>query len=603
MKKLILSLVLIPTLIFAQYYSERSTEQNFETSDFYFTQYFFNPFGMSNFKKVTLGLIDNSFLNIALNPSRITEQKERFNFYIDYRGERTYQLGFYDVPMPLLGGDRIIPFVIPDYSITEARTEPEPKFSLGLISAPINSLSDKFFVGATFQRIHRAEKFYQMPYYIYFPRWGYDPYGTKYGTDRDNFPIIDRYSGKDEMFTSANLYSAFTGYKLSDNFSIGFILSGLNHSREGGYRNKYNDDFGNIDDIISQTDYLIERLRNYKQNDYTFGLTYTENSLRFGVNFGYLKGNATQSSLNFNKSLYQNNKPDISPSWSFNMSDYFSNQSWNNSGKFYHGGFDALYKINENIHLIGYFNYLDGKIDFTNSSTITDTNYYYSKNNYNWGNAIYWNREKDAYSLKDFRTGFGTKNKSEYSGLIALRWKLSPKFNVTFGLAYFETKFDITSKEPVIFETIRTSDFTTSNPNYSNRRSYFRTYENKKLEWKYNSVNFAYHIPVILEYKINDKIEFSVLINQITGGNKVNQRTDVFFNSRIRTENDSTKQFSNFIERYLNPSEHSTFEKTDIIGNFKVNLDQNLSFRFLIDPEVVPFIRIAQFWFSIEGRL
>lgn len=75
-------------LPFAQYFNERSTEHNFETSDFYLTKYSFNPFGMSNFKEVTPGLIDNPFLNKFINPSRITYLKEKFNFNIDYRGER-----------------------------------------------------------------------------------------------------------------------------------------------------------------------------------------------------------------------------------------------------------------------------------------------------------------------------------------------------------------------------------------------------------------------------------------------------------------------------------------------------------------------------------
>lgn len=607
MKTLILSFLVFPAFLFAQYHFEASNEQNFETSDFYFSRYVMNPFGMHDFKEITPGLIDNPFLNISINPARITELENRFYTYIDYRGERTTynsEIFGYPIPFDLRLTQDVYPERIMPVYITQARVEPEPKFSIGVIGSPINSLKDKFFIGAYFQRIHKAEKFYSMPYWIYYPVYGYNPLGDRYA-EGDSYPIIERYSGKDEMLTEANLYSLFTGYKLNENFSIGLQFIGINHSREGGFRDRYNDDYGNIDNLISQRDYLIERERDYDQTDYTFGLTYTEKSTKFGVKLGLLKGDANQSLVNLNESFYQNNQPDISSTWSMNSINYRSTQSWKNSGNLYYTGFDFNHNFNEDIQLIGYFNYLKGKIEFENFSSINDSSLYSGRYFINRYNQNYWVKYKNSYSLIDNRKGSGDKNKSNYSGLIALKWKISPNLKVTFGLAYFENNLKIKSNEPIVFESISIYEASTNDPNnynYPMNRVYLRLYEDKNLEWNFNSINFSYQIPIIFDYKFSEKFEATILLNQISGGTKVNQHTDAFIKTRIRTENDSTKQSNDFIERFTEPSVNRTFEKTELIARIKFNLNQNLGFAFTFDPELVPFINFAQWWFNIEAK-
>ncbi|MEM3373531.1 MAG: hypothetical protein QXF76_04920 [Candidatus Anstonellales archaeon] len=606
-RKLILCLNFLPIFLFAQYYNERSTEQNFETSDFYFNRYSFNPYGMYNFKEVTPGLIDNPFLNIFLNPAKITETKDRFNFYIDYRGERTtYHSEFYPYPIPLAGFDEpSIDLRYPyPYYITQARLEPEPKFSVGIIAAPFNSIAERFFIGATFQRIHKAESFYSMPFLIYNPVWGYDPWGNRYFVENDFNPPseIDRNLGKDEMVTSANLFSIFSGYKLNDKFSLGLQISGINHLREGGYQRKYNDDFGNIDNRIYLSDYSINRGRDYKQVEYTIGMSYSEGVSKFGIKFGLLNGDVNQSLENINSFFYQENQPDISSSWGYSLNNNKTIQNWNNSGNLYFGGFDIFHQLNDDIQIVGYFSYTNGDINFRNSSFIKDTSNYYSKYDYQLNNQDYWNKSKSFYSLIDNRTGSGVKKKSDYSGLIALRWKLSPKIKISFGLAYFEQNLDINSKEPVILEIISQYEYNTNNPNNSNRNVYFRTFEDKNLDWNYSSINFSYQLPVVLDFKLGEKVEASILINQISGGTKVNEYTKAYIKKRIRTENDSTNQVNDFVEKYISPTVNKTYERTDLIGKIRFNLHPNLNFNFLIDPELSPFLNIAQWWFSIEGR-
>ena len=64
MKKLFFILLILVPAVKAQYYGERTTDQNFEESSLYFQSHYLNPFGIESFKSVSPGLIDNPFLNL-----------------------------------------------------------------------------------------------------------------------------------------------------------------------------------------------------------------------------------------------------------------------------------------------------------------------------------------------------------------------------------------------------------------------------------------------------------------------------------------------------------------------------------------------------------
>lgn len=559
---------------------------------------------MTNFKEITPGLIDNPFLNIFINPSRITEIKDRFNFYADFRAERIKEeQKFVDYPMPHLRPDFYFPIYVrlPIYSTSKAQIEPEPKFSIGFITAPLKSIANKFFIGATYQIIHKVESFYSVPSWIYYPSIDYDLLGNRLA-EVDYYPSYDIFGEQDEMITSANLFSVFSGYKLIDNFSIGLQINRIDHFKDGIYRKTYNENSGNINNTIYYSNYFINRNRNYKQTDFAFGVTYSKSLLKLGAKLGVLNGKADQSLKSTNSHFFQQNQPDLSPTWNIDYNDYKITQNWNNSGNVYYGGIDFFYNLTEDIHLTGYFNYAKGDINFQNSSIIKDTSYYYSKYDYLMDNQNYWNKSKSSYSLIDNRTGDGVKKKSDYSGLIVLRWKVSSNVKLIFGLAYFEKNFDIKSREPVINEIVSMYTFNTNNLNYQNRNSYIQVFEDKVLEWNYSSVEFSYQIPVVFDFVLSEKFVISVLVNQIYGGIKTKEYTEAFINQRVRTENDSTKQMSNIIEKYTYPTIRYTFDKTDLIGKFKFNLHPNFKICFLINPELTPSINVAQVWFSIEAR-
>jgi hypothetical protein len=158
MKKLIILVVLLifPIAISAQYWHERTTEHNFEQSDLFFKSHFLNPYGIKHLKDISVGFIDDPFLNIQLNPATMPKLKNgSTEIYLDFRGDRTESnlVSGYSVPAYYDYGYR----VLPDYrQITETRSESEPIFSLGIITYPFD---EDFYIGGTFQYLHAKDKF------------------------------------------------------------------------------------------------------------------------------------------------------------------------------------------------------------------------------------------------------------------------------------------------------------------------------------------------------------------------------------------------------------------------------------------------------------
>jgi hypothetical protein len=54
---------------YAQYFGERVLEKSFEHTDFFFTPSYVVPYGIATFRSTMVGLLDDPFLNLAVNPS------------------------------------------------------------------------------------------------------------------------------------------------------------------------------------------------------------------------------------------------------------------------------------------------------------------------------------------------------------------------------------------------------------------------------------------------------------------------------------------------------------------------------------------------------
>lgn len=588
--------------IYPQYYGERTTEQNFEQSELYFKSHFLNTFGLHNFKRISAGFFDEPFLNLHLNPASNPDLGEDdLMVYFDFRGDRT--------EIPILDN-----YVIPYYTMssiyypiidrrwfTVTRTEPEPIFSLGVLHYPISDMTKDFFLGGTYQIVNRQEKFYSVPYGIYYPNYYLDAFGVR-AEGLASIPIQDRYSGKDELSTVGHLFSAFSGYKISDDLKVGLSLNGVIHSRSGGYANNNQSEYGQTSDYKYSGLNSQERDQDYDHLDLSAGALYNiSEKLSIGVKLGYLKGTAEQSYISVNKYSYQNKTPNISNEWSYNFNDYNNSQKWNQDGNSKYFSINFTRKIDHKKEFSGYYRYTNSDIDFNNSSSILDTSYYTSRYYNSYDTAYYSYNGRNFTS--DNRTGTGSRKNYMHEALLSFLWKFTEKTNVRTGIYYTSAISKVNSTEPVL--ALRKSAY---NYNYksTSQSGYNELFENKVLEWEYEGQSWSLQIPIIFDFILSEKFELMLGLNRILNGWEIKDKTTAYFTKRERNENGQVTSETNFGERYTQPKETITEDFTKIIAGVNVNLSNVLSIKLLVDPEFDnpdTFFRLAQWWLGFTAKL
>ncbi len=595
-KNLLLSIILFfPIIISAQYYKERTTEHNFEKSDLFFKSHYLNPLGMKNIKQLSLGLIDNPFLNAQLNPAFMPTDTANGSTYVylDFRGDRT------EAPIIKSG---VVPAYydynyryIPDYRlISTTREEPEPIVSVGIITHPVAVLKNNFYIGGTFQYINKKDKFYTTPFYIYNSRFSDKAYDESLAS---SVPVVDRYAGKDEMILKGKLFTVFAGYRLTDNFSIGININTISYDKNGSYLNENNDKYGNNHQNEHRSKEFRTRNQNYSHMDFAFGAMYKlNNNFSFGIKTGILNGNVEQNHLTERNYFYRNNNPEVTTNWWLSSTQNHNNQNWKHNGNTKYIGFNFIKALSKS-RVKGYYKYSSTKINTTTTSAIFDTSYNSSKWVSNYDTTFYIH---NGHSLtKDNRNGNGTRESTTHEAMINVDWQLNEKTKMIIGLYINNTNYNILNNENGKTKIINYYKAEGSYKYLDDRT----TTEDKILTWKYNSDYFTFQIPVILNFKINTTFDFMLGITRVFQEWNITSRTDVYFNKRKESVNGKENTENNFIERYTMPNDVYTDDFTNIFAKFNVNVSKPVKISLLLDPEFEDSFRIVQWFLSFEARL
>lgn len=579
MKKLTMALMLISVSLFAQSY----LEIEFEQSEYYFNRQLLNPFGMKKFYDIIPGFVDNIFTNIHLNPVKITELRENYLFYADLRGAREEPQQGYVYPQIQI---YTIPNVIipPIYFIPQI-TEPEPRYSIGFVTKLDDYVSDRFFIGGTFQRITKDDMMSSPPFY---------PFPINQFTES-----IERdFLGKNELKFRGNIYSLFGGYKFDERFSMGFSFNGINYNQDG------------IIDEKSYYEYLTESYRmdkdikknsDYDHQDFTFGLNYSLNAkANIGIKTGLLKGRVLQSSTSINLYLNKMNIPDVSSEWRYDYNLYNFKKDFNKDGKIYYSGFDFNLQLNEKFNFFGYFNFATGKIDFNGKFNQFDSSYYYFK--YFVQPNAYWSKSLNERKNLVDRSGKGVEEKTDYAGLLGVKVKILPSFNISLGISYTEKHLEKSLTEPTKIYRLEKYRYETTNPGFSNVNWYDVYSEESENEIMQTTKDYLYQIPVMFDFKLAEIGELILILNQRTGGGKVEETLINRIKERIRTINDSTIHENNIVYKYTTSSVKPYIDEAEAIAGIKIFISRKINLNLLIDPELFRQPRIAQWWLSLEGR-
>jgi hypothetical protein len=597
MKTLLITFLFIPVLIYSQYNEERATEQSFEQSDLYYKSSFLNTFGIGSFKNTAVGSVNDPFLNLYLNPAYTPVIKNDIIAYLDFRSDRRTPVIVENFAVPYYYDymSRSYPYVDPRW-LSTTRSEPEPVFSLGLIAYPFKELTDKLVIAGTYQLIHKNENYYSVPYEIYNSRFMYDSFNSKVA-ESGSIPIVDRFSGKDEMMNEGHLFSAFLSYKLFDNLSLGLGLNGVSHSRNGRYLNSNKDDYKNIDNMFSENSNMQSRNQDYNHLDLNAGIMYNLTpKLSIGLKAGVLNGKVDQDYESGNYSQYTNNTPYVSNDWYAYYSNSGTIQNWKHDGKTSYLSFNFDRNSGNDKKIRGYYRYGVTKVNLTNSSVIHDTSFYSSRYHYN-------NFPYDGYStssLSDVRTGSGNREKTDHEGILSFFWNLTKNFNFTIDFYFNSYKETIFSAEPVTAYRMSQYNYTYPEAAYTGSNTLTET---KRLDWEYSMKYWTIQIPVIIEFKITDYIGMAFGINRTLTDWEINDRTTAYFTLRENVENGVPRVEQNFGERYTQPTTKKTENNTDFISRFDISVSDKLNIHLWLDPNFEGVVSISQWWLSFQTEL
>lgn len=596
MKK-IMVLLLFLTLSLAQYNNERVTEQNYENSELFFNSYYLNTHPLISLKDLAPGIINDPYLNVYLNPGILPELGNKdFNVYFDFRGDnnRSPLLAVPVYPHDYLSRSYMPP--VDNRWNSVSRDEPQPFISFGFFSNLVKSGNHKLILGGTYQFVSKNEPYYNLPFWIY----NYSVYADSRGTANEalkNVNIVDRYNGSDEMTNSAHMFSLYAGYEINTSLSVGFLLSGLIHSRSGNYLNENNDDYGNIDSYKYTNKMDREKIQDYDHFEYNLGLLYkVSESLNVGIKGGYLKGNSEQFYNSGDLYLYEYNNLQSSSNWSRSNSSSFTIQNWSQEGNTKHLTFNMEKILNDDKQLTAYYRYTDSDIDTRNNSVILDSSFYIGE----WKSNEYFSSYKSNSKMHDIRVGNGKRDRKKHEAMFNFKWTLNENIGVSTGFYLSGENTEVFSNEPV---------------NYYNRYYYYNNYttakyesagsllEEKEIFWNYSASVFKVKIPVLFEFNIYEKFVLMIGVNRILNNWEIKESSIAYYKNRERTENGILKKESNFAERYTQPSKKITDGDTDIMVGANVNISEDFKLKLLVDPEFSGSSYIRQWMLSFNANL
>lgn len=600
MKKLVAFLLILSGVAFSQYYGEMTTEQSFESSELFFKSNLLNPFGLSVIQQVSPYTIENPFLKLMQNPADLYCNKKSFLFYVDFRGEREIAQ-YYDQVMPLYSVDYSSRMAYDYRWMASPQAEPEPFVSLGFLKY----VTDDIMIGGTYQLIKSKSNYYNSPYSYYGWNPYYDGFGIRTMEVSSGAPSIDRYTGNDNLKTSAHLATFCAGYQLSDELSTGLTFSYVTHSRAGEYGNStrsYYSSTGN-DDYAYSTQTAKDH--SYSHYDISAGVKYLVNpKTSIGIRAGILSGKAEQLNNAYNDYMYKYNTPNVSSNWNSSFSKSSSIQEYERDGKSLYAGLNIHHGINESTTLLGYYDYRTTNIDLSNSSIINDTSNYSSRWTSSYNSVVYTYTGTSA--LSDQRFGSGTSKQHEHKFFGGVRVKITEVSTLSTGIFYQYNSTDVNSSEPV--KAYRYSKAISSSSDNSNAHNYeYKLIEDKKLEWTYTQARHSFQVPVVLNFTLSQYWSMSLGINKVMNDWEIKQKTAAHFALRDKTDNGVNNTELNFIENYKSPDESYTEEYTHMFVGFEANIKNMFTLRILIEPELLntrnEFNLMNQWWLGFEVRL
>ncbi|MGB5875219.1 MAG: hypothetical protein WBG01_05210 [Bacteroidota bacterium] len=557
----------------AQYWGERVLEKSFERTEFFFTPSYLNPYGIGTFESVTPGLFKDPLLDFIVNPAWIRLDSLRWSYlYMDFRTARTVteQPSWYHPPY-LYGGQVAMDAMYYPQVYMNTRRELEPVFSGAVMGRPAQEIVPELIVGLTYQLVLQDDKYYSIPQDIYKTTAGYDYSGARAAAG-ESLPIVDKYSGKDNMSQTGHFLTGFSRYAFPIGLDMGAKLSRVTFSREGSFgSSNFWESSRSGSSLWSNFE---DRAQEYSHWDVAGGIRYHLNpGFRIGAMLGYLWGDAVQELGREDSSYYSSTYS--SGSSHYNRSGD-TGQQWAHHGRTTYFGVDMSSKPTRATTLTLLYRHEQSTVDIASGSGILDTSY----SQYSWMDNTGTVTSNSQSYLNDARSGVGTRDQRTERITGSLQWTINDQVRLSIG---------------AIVEWQNTETRTTEAVQLASRSAYWSTsgkwdyrysqYEAKDLDWTFSVERTSFQIPVFVTITASGVVEFLLGLHRDMAQWRITDVTLARFAYRVTSSNGVVERKENFAERYTMPTEQVTDVRTAFLAGLSLNVSQALNVRILMVPE------------------
>lgn len=587
----------------AQYFGERVMEKSFEHVDFFFTPYRLVPFGIGTFKSAVVGVLDDPLLDLNLNPAYLFHDSVQTNYvYLDFRSARevtTRQNVYYpryDIYLENRLDDRVR-FPYPAYFIN-TRREVEPVLSAAYLFKPSEGPLRGFAAGATYQRISQDQKYYPIPQDIYKSIIGADYLGIR-SAAAENIPIVDRYSGTDEMHVRGDLFSLFVGYTLTPELNAGIKAGRVLFSRAGSFGSQNLWEYYYSTSSTSLWRNGEARSQSYAHWEVIGGVNYTfAPTLALGVHGGALWGDVSQA-LTRTDSSYYGYGPigSTTQSWSVWTRSGNQQQLWDHEGKTSLFGVNIRSHANERQRFQLHYTYARQHIDLSLTGIIYDTSY--GRSWYRWDTTDF--SYNSQYRLWDDRNGSGTTIGTTHLVTGSLHWQLAPNLKTFLGLLYERRVTETNTNETVLSDRFSRYRYSGGYPwNYLDS-----TAEAKTLTWAFSARLKRLTLPIYFTIRTSKVVELLFGLSRTMSEWRAEDVTLAIFRYRVQANRDTVVRRSNYGERYTQPPENISEVRTSLLAGATLTPSPLFHLRLLVTPTFVDTYGGAeltdwQVWFAFN---
>jgi hypothetical protein len=556
------------------YWGERVLEKGFEQTDFFFSPSYVVPYGIGAFGATTPGLIQEPLMDLVINPARLTLDSSRNYLYTDFRSAKTIveeSGGVY----PLLARSAMYTTdMIYRYPIYFLRTrkELEPVFSGAYIGQP--DILKGLTVGATYQLVMHDDKYYSIPQDIYKTSPGLD-YNGREAAASSSIPIVDKYSGEDNIGQLGHFVSVFGRYALPAGIDLGLRLGRVFFTRDGawGSSNLWQDSYY-ASGSTSLWSNMETREQSYNHWDMAGGIEYhASDATTLGLSVGYLWGVAQQSLRNVDTSYYSYN----GSSTSFYDRAARKLQEWEHRGRLTSVGLQMVTHASPTATVSLYYRREWSNVDISVGSTIHDTSY----------STYFYTYDTNSYAsdsrsfLSDARQGGGDQTGTSDRFMAALQWKLDEHVTLSLGaqLEFQDREINTSEGVEIASRSHYWSSYNSGSYDYRNRQE-----ESKDLLWTFRAKRTSFRVPVFVDIKASEKLGILLGLCRDMTQWKIDDVTLALFRSRVSETNGTVTTEGNFGERYTEPTEEVTDVRTTFLAGITISPSPRFQVRLLAVP-------------------